>query len=435
MYMLSQNLQGLFLKSISTNHSTIKRYFIKHINMHAGSQSDSQNEDSGTSGFSEISSSEVSWISWYCSLPEHEFFLEIPEEYLEDEFNLAGLSSSVPLYNEALDLILDLELECSDTDDSNSAKVPQQRQQYNAHLRMVESSAQILYGLIHARFLLTKPALVNMAERFRMKDFGRCPRVGCGKCGVVPCGLSDIPGVATLKMYCPRCGDLYSPKKPRFQSLDGSSFGTSFPSFLFLTMPHLVPPVRMGVETEQGYIAQMNTNEHERAALIRAREHPVLSSDENSEMSESSESESEDEQEENDRSEKDIMENDSFAMQRLPDYWVYTPKIFGFRISELSSTGPRLGWLRWRSGLPIPGKRHHNEMDNNLTTRQRPAHAGKLVAPSSGVACTAGQANYNGGSAVHPQNVNALELGQLKIPMDTNGSSWTVKSHTESKEA
>ena len=35
-----------------------------------------------------------------------------------------------------------------------------------------------------------------------------------------------------------------------------------------------------------------------------------------------------------------------------PDYEIYIPRVFGFRVSELSVTGPRMRWLRWKEGLP-----------------------------------------------------------------------------------
>lgn len=136
----------------------------------------------------------------------------MPEDYIEDDFNLAGLSATIPLYTEALDMILDLEFVTSD-DEADSGRLHRSNTPSRSHLRMVEASAEVLYGLIHARFLLTKPGLIAMAERYELKEFGKCPRIGCGGCGVVPCGLFDSPGLDTMKMFCPRCSDVYHPKK------------------------------------------------------------------------------------------------------------------------------------------------------------------------------------------------------------------------------
>lgn len=37
----------------------------------------------------------------------NEFFCEVEEAYITDDFNLTGLNSVVPFYEEALDIILD----------------------------------------------------------------------------------------------------------------------------------------------------------------------------------------------------------------------------------------------------------------------------------------------------------------------------------------
>jgi casein kinase II subunit beta len=79
-------------------------------------------------------------------------------------------------------------------------------------------------------------------EKFKKADFGRCPRVLCQAQSLLPVGLTDVPYEKSVKLYCGRCEDIYSPKSSRHGSIDGAYFGTSFPHLLFLVYPHLIPP-------------------------------------------------------------------------------------------------------------------------------------------------------------------------------------------------
>ena len=107
---------------------------------------------------------------------------------------------------------------------------------------MVDSAAELLYGLIHARFVLTNKGLDAMAEKYEEVDFGRCHRVLCDGQPVVPMGQADAPRKFTVSVFCPRCNDIYFPKSSRHGNVDGAFFGTTFPHLFFLIFKEFRPP-------------------------------------------------------------------------------------------------------------------------------------------------------------------------------------------------
>lgn len=86
------------------------------------------------------------WIKKFLSNRGNEYFCEIDEEYLTDRFNLTGLNAEVPYYQHALDLITDVfDIDADD----------QLREQ-------IDKSASHLYGLVHARYIVTTRGLAKM---------------------------------------------------------------------------------------------------------------------------------------------------------------------------------------------------------------------------------------------------------------------------------
>lgn len=56
-------------------------------------------------------------------------------------------------------------------------------------------------------------------EKYRNYDFGTCPRFHCNKQRCLPVGESDTPRSRTVKIYCPKCQDLYAPESKHQESI------------------------------------------------------------------------------------------------------------------------------------------------------------------------------------------------------------------------
>ncbi|XP_042437549.1 casein kinase II subunit beta-1-like isoform X1 [Zingiber officinale] len=168
-----------------------------------------------------------SWITWFCGLRGNELLCEVDEDYIQDDFNLCGLQGLIPFYDYALDMILDNDSLSGDIDSEEHSEI--------------ESAAEQLYGLIHARYIVTSRGLNAMHEKYKKADFGCCPRFFCEGQPCLPVGTSDIPHNGSVKIYCPKCEDIYLPRCKYQSNIDGACIGTTFPHLFLMTFPSAKP--------------------------------------------------------------------------------------------------------------------------------------------------------------------------------------------------
>ncbi|KAJ1391845.1 casein kinase II, regulatory subunit [Ochromonadaceae sp. CCMP2298] len=145
-------------------------------------------ESSGTSSLVD-----ETWVAWFCSLSGNHVFCEVDKQFIEDTFNLFGLKQYISKdFNKVLYTILDrYDQEEAETEDLSRA-------------------AALLYGLIHARYIITTSGLSAMHKKYMSREFGECPRAYCNGQAVLPIGVTDEPRLGTYKLFCPRCRDLFN---------------------------------------------------------------------------------------------------------------------------------------------------------------------------------------------------------------------------------
>lgn len=98
------------------------------------------------------------WISDFLCKPENAFMCVIDENFIRDEFNLFGLSELVPGFRVALRAVLGDSL-------------------IRNHRSL--TGPELLYGLVHARFVMTEQGVQKMLKKYDAGCFGHCSRIAC----------------------------------------------------------------------------------------------------------------------------------------------------------------------------------------------------------------------------------------------------------------
>ncbi|EDW50882.1 GM11173 [Drosophila sechellia] len=96
---------------------------------------------------------------------------------------------------------------------------------------VLDSSLDWLYGMIHARYIMSERGVDDMRQKYERGDFEVCPKLSCRQ-RALPVGPSDVWVKSNVNIFCPRCNDT---------QLDGAMFGTSFSHNFFAQRPKLRP--------------------------------------------------------------------------------------------------------------------------------------------------------------------------------------------------
>uniref|UniRef100_A0A0K0EE05 Casein kinase II subunit beta n=1 Tax=Strongyloides stercoralis TaxID=6248 RepID=A0A0K0EE05_STRER len=190
--------------------------------------------------------SNYNFVEEHLSKKSNKWLVKIPEDFFIDKFNLVGIYDIIGIKSleKAVSMILNKSKDIEDNDFTS-----------------IQKNAAFLYGLVHARYIITPEGLNDMKEKFINNDFGSCLKVSCLNQALLPIGLHDIPSHEQVKMFCPKCQDVFHPEAESDDEIesisddgsedsfycmeedfcDGAFFGTGFPEFFFFQFPFLRP--------------------------------------------------------------------------------------------------------------------------------------------------------------------------------------------------
>ncbi|KAH3900208.1 related to Casein kinase II subunit beta' [Saccharomycodes ludwigii] len=224
------NNTKVIAKNKASSISSKKNVTQEDIRMNDEEDDDDDDDDDDDNDDDDESDYVEQWIDTFLGKKSHEYFCDIDTDYITDRFNLINLHKFVSCrFSTVIQYIID-ELGESTLERMSTKE-----------LELLEADANKLYGLIHARYVITIKGLEKMYTKYKDADFGRCPRVFCNYQPLLPIGLHDQPDMDYVKLYCPSCEDLYTPKSSRHSTIDGAFFGTSFPGMFLQQYPQLVP--------------------------------------------------------------------------------------------------------------------------------------------------------------------------------------------------
>lgn len=185
--------------------------------------------------------SQETFIDKFLARPENELFVRIDDDFIQNTFNLYGIKAKLENFAPAYELLKKNQF--------SERNLPPE-----VTASMVEKCAETLYGLLHARFLLTRAGMNHMYNKYVDGVFQMCPRVYCKGVCCLPYGISEELG-ESVKMFCPCCFDVYTVLNPIYSAIDGAFFGPSWVHMFLNKHSQIIPtdPIRVYVPKIFGF--------------------------------------------------------------------------------------------------------------------------------------------------------------------------------------
>ena len=113
---------------------------------------------------------------------------------------------------------------------------------------MLGTCAPPKVSTLHSPLKIESVGLAMIYKHFLQMGYGNCQRALCDKQSLLPFGMYDKLRAGRVKVYCPKCEEIYIPTK-KF-NLDGAFFGPSLVHIFLAEYKKVVvlPPARFYYE-------------------------------------------------------------------------------------------------------------------------------------------------------------------------------------------
>jgi casein kinase II subunit beta len=162
------------------------------------------------------------WVDRFLQRSSSIYFVRVPHSFISELLGSTRFTDSVPQFEVARGLILDPEFRLDSSLDVN----------------VIQSQAEILYGLIHAEFLATPDGCTQLMQKRSQSTYGHCPRLFCRRTLCIPCGKREVKA-APAKRFCPTCRHIYRFDDSIFSSIDGAYFGMDYIDIMLSLHPEI----------------------------------------------------------------------------------------------------------------------------------------------------------------------------------------------------